>query len=121
MSGDHSLDWPLALCGLQQALNLLREPLEGEIWLPGPDPLASRALFPLCAPGTVPQGLGKGAVVFGPPIQDVNQEGGLCPREAVKCKQPGVGSSALLLRHSLPLGGRLQQVPRQPHLRLKRP
>jgi hypothetical protein len=53
------------------------------------------------------QPLGEGAVVLGPPIQDVNQEGGLCPREPMKYKQLGVGSRALLLQQ------RLQYVPRQ--------
>ena len=50
--------------------------------------------------------LGKKAVVLGPPIQDVNQEGGLCPRELLKCKQLRVGNSALFFsRASLREGG----------------
>lgn len=57
------------------------------------------------------QCLRESVVVLGPPIQDVHQEGGLGPRELMKCKQLGVGSSALPLLKGLPLRERLQQVP----------
>lgn len=70
--------------------------------------------------GTVPLCLGEGTVVLGPPVQDVNQEGGLGHREFMKCKQHRVGNSTLLLLEGLPLRVRLQQGPTQPRLRPKR-
>lgn len=56
--------------------------------------------LPNRAPCPVPRGAvcfgpsGEGTVVLGPLLQDVNQEGGQCPREPVECKQLGLGSRA---------------------------
>lgn len=95
-----------AQCGLGETLNLLKVPLEHRAGLPSPRGSSPERLMPAKVLLGLPQCLGEGVVVLGPPIQDVNQEGGLGPRELMKC-QHGVGSSALPLLEGLPLRERL--------------
>lgn len=106
-------------CDTGQASHLLGGPLvAGGTGAPSPTPPGPyRPIPPSTASGTSCQHLsGERAVVLGPHIQDVNQEGGLCPREPVKCKQVGVWQQHPVPPAEPPSGRSAPADTRQPRL-----